>query len=161
MKTSKRARWLIASSLLCAAGVALAEDVYVKMPVANILAGKGAGTDHIAQVKKGEKLQVVGHEGSWVKVKVGDKVGYVHENSVSASATSGDNGLGKLLAGASGSSSASSAEAGRGVGESLKYASSRGMSPAGLNRMIALRKTVTGSDWTQFTIEGHVGPEKK
>src|SRR5438477_13076545 len=32
-----------------------AEDVFVKLPQANILAGKGAGSDRIAQVKKGEK----------------------------------------------------------------------------------------------------------
>ena len=162
MKRKKRNRWLIASSLLCMAGVAAAQDVYVKLPVANILAGKGAGTDRVAQVKKGEKLQVIGKEGSWLKVKAGDNEGYVHENSVSSSAGGGDtSGLSKILGGASGSSAASSGEAGKGLGEALAYARSKGMSPAGLDRMLELRKTVRGSDWTKFTAEGNVGPEKK
>ena len=139
-----------------------AEDVFVKLPEANILAGKGAGSDRIAQVKKGEKLQVLAHEGSWLKVKLGDREGYVHENSVSTSAQGdGGGGLSKLLGTASGASGASSAEAGRGLGEALAYARSTGMSPAGLDRMLALRKTVTGADWERFTVEGNVGPAKK
>lgn len=161
MKRKTKARWLIASGLLCIAAAASAEDVYVKLPVANILAGKSAGTEHIAQVKKGEKLQVIAKEGSWLKVKAGDKEGYVHQNSVSSSASGDSGGLSKLLNGGSGSSGASSAEAGKGLGESLAYARSKGMSTAGLDRMIELRKTIRGSDWTEFTKEGHVGPEKK
>ena len=36
-----------------------------------------------------------------------------------------------------------------------------GMSPAGLERMLALRKTVSGADWERFTTEGNVGPAKR
>ena len=164
-KRSKRNR--IAAAVI---GVAIsfstaahAEDVFVKLPQANILAGKGAGSDRVAQVKKGEKLQVLAHEGSWLKVKVGNQEGYVHQNSVSTSDQGGDGGggLSKLLGTASGASGASSAEAGRGLGEALAYARSTDMSPAGLDRMLALRKTVSGADWERFTSEGNVGPAKR
>lgn len=161
-KPKSKRRWLIAAGLLSIAVTASAETVYVKLPVANVLAGKGAGTDRIAQLKKGDKLEVLGKEGSWLKVKVEGKEGYVHQNSVSSSSTGNDSGgLSKLLGGGSAASAESSAEAGRGLGESLAFARSKGMSPAGLDRMLALRKTVTGSEWTAFTAEGHVGPDKK
>ena len=163
-KRSKRNR-IVAAVVGVAISVstaAHAEDVYVKLAQANILAGKGAGSDRIAQVKKGEKLQVLGHEGSWLKVKLGDQEGYVHQNSVSTSGQGGDGGgLSKLLGTASGASGASSAEAGKGLGEALAYARSTGMSPAGLDRMLALRKTVGGADWERFTSEGNVGPAKR
>src|SRR5258706_11267500 len=63
MKRKVKSRWLIAAGLCCMATVASAEDVYVKLPIANVLSGKGAGTDRVAQVKQGDKLQVVGKEG--------------------------------------------------------------------------------------------------
>jgi uncharacterized protein YgiM (DUF1202 family) len=161
MNRKPKTRWLIAGGLVCIAAAASAEDVYVKLPVANILAGKSAGTEHIAQVKKGDKLQVIAKEGSWLKVKAGEKEGYVFKNSVSDTATSKDDkGFLNVLGGSS-ASAATNAEAGKGVGESLAFARSKGMSTAGLDRMIQLRKSITASDWATFTSEGHVGSEKK
>ena len=52
-------------------------------------------------------------------------------------------------------------KAGKGLGEALAYARSTGMSPAGLERMLALRKTVSGADWERFITEGNVGPAKR
>jgi hypothetical protein len=154
---------LAAAAVLAVAGVASAEDVYVKMPTARVKASAGAGADDVARLKKGDKLQVLGRQGSWVKVKVGDKEGYVHENSVSASGGGGGEtgGLSQILGGASGSSAASSAEAGRGIGESLAYAKSHGMSTSGLDRMLAMRGQVSGAEWQRFTSEGNVGPAKQ
>lgn len=157
----KPKRWLIAAGVLAVAAAASAEDVYVKLPVANILAGKSAGTEHIAQVKKGDKLQVLAKEGSWLKVKAGDKEGYVFQNSVSSSASGDNGGLSKLLNGGSGASAQTSGAAAKGVGESLAFAKSKGMSPAGLDRMIELRKAITANDWTEFTNQGQAGSEKK
>jgi uncharacterized protein YgiM (DUF1202 family) len=160
-KPKSKRRWLIVASLLSIAVAASAETVYVKLPVANVLAGKGAGTDHIAQLKKGDKLEVQGQEGSWLKVKVEGKEGYVHQNSVSTSSVAKDDSLSKKLQGGSGSQEANAGLASSGIGESLQYAHSKGLSTVGLDRMLALRKTVKGSEWTAFTAEGHVGPDKK
>jgi len=155
MNRKTKAKWLIAASL-CMATVAFAEDVYVKLPTANVLSGKGAGTDHLAQLKQGDKLQVIGREGSWIKVKAGDTEGYVHQNSVSDTKVTVRKGSGN-----SDSSAGTAVAAGKGLGESLAYAKSKGSSTAGLERMIELRKTVTGSEWQSFIVEGNVGPEKK
>lgn len=156
-------RWLIAAAVLGMTTAAGAEDVYVKLPMARVKAQAGAGADDVVRLKKGDKLQVLGRQGSWLKVKSGDREGFIHENSVSAGGGGGGDlgGLGQLLGNASGSSAASSAEAGKGLGEALDYARSHGMSTNGLDRMLALRTQVTGSDWQKFTTEGNVGPARK
>src|SRR5215204_5256905 len=106
----KKRQVLVASAVLAIAGAASGEDVYVKLPTARVKASAGAGADDVVRLKKGDKLQVLGRQGSWVKVKAGDKEGFVHENSVSATAGGGGEmgGLSQILGGASGSSAASS-----------------------------------------------------
>jgi hypothetical protein len=143
---------------------ALAEDCYVKQNSVVIRAGKGSAYEEVGTARKGDKLQVLAREGSWLKVKAGGgKEGYVFQTAVSDTNPGGGGlgaDLGRMFSGASGGNAASSGEAGKGLGESLDYARSHGMSPAGLERLIALRKTVTGRDWEAFTAEGKVGPAK-
>jgi hypothetical protein len=161
MKAKKKHRRLtvIAAALVGCVAVASAEEVVVKYPVANILAGKSAGSDHIVQVKRADKLQVLGHEGSWLKVKFGGKEGYVHENSVASAASSEGSTI------TSGSSSnvspASGSLAATGVGESAAWAKSAGKSREGLNELIGFRHLVQESDWKKFMAEGHVGEGQK
>src|SRR4051812_48333348 len=133
MKPKRTCRWFVAAAALGISSMALDEDVYVKLPMARIKSAAGAGADDVVQVKKGEKLQVLGRQGSWLKVKAGDREGYVHENSVSSSGGGGDmgSGLSNILGAGSGASAASSAEAGRGLGEALVYARSAGFSTNG------------------------------
>jgi hypothetical protein len=151
MNSPHRTRALIAAALLGVSTAALAEDVTVKLPTATVLSAKTARSAKVAQLSEGQKLQLLGREGSWLKVKVGDKEGYVHENAVSASGGGeGLGGLGKMLGSASGASAGSSAEAGRGIGESEKWAQSKNMSAAGLQRMIAIRNSVSDADWQTF-----------
>ena len=149
----RRTRALLAAALLGVSTAALAEDVTVKLPAASLLSGKTARSTKLTQLRQGDKLQVLGREGSWIKVRGAGKEGYVHENAVASSGGGGGlglGGLGKMLGGASGASSASSAEAGRGVGESAAWAESRNMNAAGLSRMIAIRNSVRDADWQKF-----------
>jgi hypothetical protein len=157
----RRTRALIAAALLGVSTAAFAEDVVtVKLPAATVLSAKTARSTKVAQLSQGQKLQVLGREGSWLKVKAGDKEGYVHENAVSASGGGeGLGGLGKMLGSASGASSATSAEAGRGVGESDQWAQSKNMDAAGLSRMLAMRNSVSDADWQKFATDDK-GPAK-
>jgi len=152
----------IATALLGISTVAMAEEVVVKLPTAKVLTGKNQTYPVVAALQQGDKLQVLAHEGPWLKVKIGDKEGYIGQNSVAA--PGGGNifsGAGKLVSSASGSKGASDAAAGQGVGEALKFAQSKNYSTAGLDRMIALSATVTPPEWEQFTTQGQVGPGKK
>jgi len=155
-------RIAVALTIVALSAPVLAEDVFVKQNSVVIRAGKGSAYEEVATAKKGDKLEIVAREGSWLKVKSGGREGYVFQTAVADTKPGGDFGadLGKAFSNASGGNTASSGEAGKGLGESLEYARSKGMSPAGLDRMIALRKTVTGKDWEAFTAEGKVGPAK-
>jgi hypothetical protein len=159
---SKRtSRWLIGAVAAGALGVvapaALAETVTVKFPNARLLTKKSGGSDLVMALRRGDTLEVVGREGTWLKVKAADgKEGYVQENSLAkpgetvSQGTSGAVGRG-----------ASFAEASRGVGESEQWAKSTGNDTRGLMRMFALRETVKGADFDVFTTQGNVGPAKK
>lgn len=156
----RHTRALVAVALLGVSAAAFAEDVTVKLPTATILSAKTARSAKVAQLSQGAKLQVLGREGSWLKVKVGEKEGYVHENAVSASGGGeGLSGVGKMLGSASGASSATSAEAGRGAGESQQWAMSKNMNANGLQRMIAIRNAVNDADWQRFAGDDK-GPAK-
>ena len=153
---------LTAAVLGISSSAALAEDATIRYDNAKVRTGKSAGFDTVATLKKGEKVQVLAHEGSWVKVNANGKQGWIGVNSLGDAKGKGFfEGAGELAAGASGSSSASAAGAGKGGLPSEQWAQSKNLSHAGLDRMIALRQTIQGSEFEKFTDEGHVGPGKK
>ncbi|HEY7118716.1 MAG TPA: SH3 domain-containing protein [Tepidisphaeraceae bacterium] len=149
MTGRKKTLRTIAAAVLAGAvitGAAFAEDVVVKLPHVGLLAQKSGKGPRVAELKDGDKLQVVGKEGTWLRVKAGDKEGYVQANSV-GTGQGGGSSFNQMIAG---TSEASSAAAGKGLGEALKYAQTKGMSTAGLDRMIALSKSLTPADWEKF-----------
>ena len=157
MTRKQRASGLIAAALIGASGAAgaLAEDVFVKLPTAKVLAGKGPAYATLVPLKKGDKLQVIGREGGWYKVKAGQQEGYIFQNSISTTVVSAGSTSGAL-----GSSEAKPAEAtaaARGV-ESTEWAKASGMNQNGLNRMLALRTQVAAPELDQFMGQGKVGP---
>jgi hypothetical protein len=148
-RNPQTAAWLAAAVLGLASTAVVAEDVTVKLPAASILSEKSARSTKIATLKSGDKLQVVGREGSWLKVRFGDQQGYIHENSVGGDG--GGKSLSSVIGTASGSSAASSGLASRGVGEgAIAWAKSHNMSTAGLDKMIAIRNSITDADQRTF-----------
>src|SRR5688572_12297263 len=147
---------------LTLSSAALGEEVFVQQPSVVVRAGKGAVYEEVATVKKGDKLTLIAREGKWLRVSVGGKEGYIFENSVGPSkSAAGLGGLSSLLSSGAGTGSASDTAAGRGLGESLDWARGKNMSPAGLNRMLTIRKGVTPLEWERFVNEGRVGPAKQ
>ena len=157
-----RLKWI---SLLCLAiaPISFAEDVFVKQATVIVRDGKGSAYDEIGKARKGDKLQLVGREGPWLKVRIAGREGYVYETAVADSKPGEDLGAGlsKMLGANSGASSQSDAAAGKGFGEALKWADSKRLSRAGLQRMYAIRKSVSGKEWEAFAQEGNVGPTQK
>lgn len=163
MRLNSKRCWVIAFAITGLSAIALAEDAVVKLPSAKIRNGKGPGYTVLAELKKGDKLQVIAHEGTYVKVKSGSTEGYLGENSVASS--SGGNAFGGLgeaaSAFSSGSKGASESAAGKGDLRALDLARTKGQSTAGLQRMLELKKQVAPGDWEAFEDEGHVGRGKK
>jgi hypothetical protein len=147
--------WLIAITTVLTLSVSAgAETVQVKFPKAVMLAKKSAGSDRVATLNRGDKLDVVAREDNWVKAKLANREGYVYENSLTSANDNLRKGATSLGTGLS------AGEAGRGLA-SDQYAKSTGQSTAGLNRMLALRENVKGNDFDRFTAEGNVGPAKR
>jgi len=166
MRDNQRARWVIALAVLGISTAAIAEDVMVKYQSAIVHTGKSAHNQTVATLKKGEKMQVLAKDGDWLKVKTGDKLGYIQANYVIAAGSNnsggGFAGLSNLVAGSSGSAEATGGAAVKGVDDSVKWAQSNGKSTAGLDRMIAVSATLLqDGDWDKFTRQGNVGPSKK
>jgi hypothetical protein len=155
MKRNAGRTWLVAAAVAVLGTLstaAIAEEAVVKLPAASVLSEKTARSTKVANLKTGDKLQVLGHEGSWLKVRFDGKEGYVHENCVGGGG--GDNKLGKMLGQASGASESSGALAGKGVGESaMAWAKAHSMNTAGLDRMIAIRNSITDADQRKFDAE--------
>jgi hypothetical protein len=166
MRDNQRARWVIALAVLGISTAAIAEDVMVKYQSAIIHTGKSGHNQTVATLKRGEKMQVLAKEGDWLKVKAGDKQGYVQANYVIAAGSNNNGGgfagLTNLVAGSPGSAEATGSAAAKGVDDSVKWAQSNSKSTAGLDRMLALRETlIKDGDWEKFTSQGNVGPAKK
>jgi hypothetical protein len=164
MTRKQRSFLLIASAVFGLSTAAWAETVYVKLQNATIRTGKNATLKPVAEVNQGDKLQVIAREGSWLKVSIGGKEGYIHQNSISADAGGGAGGtLGRKFEGGT-SSEAGAGLAGRGLGDSAKWAQGKGLSTAGLDRMVDQKKQFTknsGDELEMFVKDGHVGPAKK
>ena len=152
-RKQQRTGWLVAAVVAVGTSVAAAaEDVTIKQPAASVLSGKTARSAKVAQLTAGDRVQVLGREGSWLRVRVGGKEGYVHENSIGSG---GGGGLSQTIAKASGASALSSGEAGRGVGDSAAaWAGAKSMNTAGLTRMVAVRNALNDSDWQKFQADG-------
>jgi hypothetical protein len=161
MNRKRSLRWMIAAAVFGIATAAVAEEATIRYNDAKLRA-KPTPFDTVATLKKGDKVQVLAHEAGWVKIQAGGKQGWIAAISLAdAKGKSLLEGLGEAAAAAPGSSSASAAGAGKGAGESEQFAQSKNLSRSGLDRMIALRKTVDGSEYESFVTQGKVGPGKK
>ena len=151
---------LVAIGFMLAGTTAIrAEEVTLKNQV-DLLDDKTAAGDVVETVPRDAKLQVIGREDKWVHVKAADgKDGWISEAVLSANAGGGLD-LSGLLGGSQGSEM-SSAAAGKGFDDSVEtYARNKSYSKAGLDRMIAIRKSVKGADWRQFVKDGGVGAKR-
>lgn len=136
---------------------AMAESVWVKAEVADIRQGKAAVYPAVGQVKKGQELSVLSHDGKWVQVQVpaGGPSGWINEVSVSSQKVGGD-----LLSMPPGAAAAnmSTGIAARGLqGDAEAYVQARHLSKQPLEYLIALRKSIPPQEYEAFTSQGKVG----
>src|SRR5262245_56810943 len=102
-KGRKLLRTLFAATSLAAAGACLAqaagqETVYAKQEIV-IREGKSGFSNEVVTAKKNTALTVLGREGKFVKVQLGDKQGYVFDNVLSNKPVSAGQSMGDMMAG--------------------------------------------------------------
>jgi hypothetical protein len=155
-RVPRRVRHVILAAVIAGlSAVAVAEQVVVKTDV-DVRADKNPLADAVESVPTETKLEVLGREGGWVKVRTpGGKEGYVAQDDLPANTN---------LAGAQGNAVASDVDAsaaGRGLQEDTeKYAAAKNLNKAGVNQMLAWNKAVSSNDLKAFAAAGHVGAAK-
>ncbi len=156
-------RTLLAAAVVGVGGVALAqavEEVWVNRPALQISETKGP-VGVVATARKGDKLTILGREGNWLRVKFGDKEGYVLANSTSVKQIRGGAGVGDALAGGSAASGLQTGAAAKGLRpEAEEYARAKNLDPKVVEQMIQRNRAVTAKEWSAFAKEGNVGPER-
>jgi uncharacterized protein YgiM (DUF1202 family) len=149
-----------------AAGIVLADDLYVQPLKLDVREGPGLLFDPVDSVKKNDKLHVLEKtDDGWFKVQTpGGKQGYVFKESVKSQPAAAPG----PLAGLNVTSNAEAAEmsqgaAGKGLEpETDNYARSKNYDRTALNRVIAMNApgSQKARDWMQFCKEGKVGPAR-
>ena len=160
----KLLRAMFAATSLAVAGACFAqaaEQVWTKQAV-DILEGKSGFSKVVVSAKKGEQLTVVGREGTWVKVQLGDKQGYVFQNALSEKKVGSGQSLGDMMAGGDSTSGMSTAAAGKGLDQMAEdYAKNKNMDPKVVDAMIARNTAITDAERVAFMRQGNVGAERK
>ena len=153
----KRKPWMPAVLLATLAARASAEDVYLKRPV-DLRSDGNSAANVVAPAKKGDKAVVVERNGNWVRVNLNGKEGWVGADSLSARPVKADT----MLFGGNGSVESSSGAAGKGLEPITEdYGRARNLSRAGVDEMVAIRKSITGAQLKSFVTEGNIESPKK
>jgi hypothetical protein len=157
-------RALLTAAVVGVGGVALAqaaEQVFVNRPALQIRETKGP-VGVVATAAKGDVLTVLAREDNWLKVRFGDKEGYVLANSISAKEVKKGPGIGNALAGGSDASDVQTGAAAKGLRpEAEDYAKAKNLDPKVVDKMMDRNKAITPAEWMAFAKEGNVGPERK
>jgi hypothetical protein len=134
------------------ATAANAEDVWIKRS-ADVRNDQSAAADTVVAVTKGQRVQVLERSGPWVRVSVNGKEGWVSSESVSSREVKPDTDLVGRGSGAEMSSGAAIKGLQPIAGD---YAKSRSLSKAGLDEMIAIKKSVSPTMLKDFIDQGAI-----
>src|SRR5215217_4708501 len=163
-KDSSRRRRLSTAALaflLAGGGIAwVAEHVTVGVPQLHIQSSKGGFGVPVAVVSKNSRLDVIGREGDWLKVRTSDgKEGYIRQTALTArSLQPAANAA--LISAASSGATPTAASKGALEAETRNYASAKGLSTQGVETMMATHLSITPEEFEQFQREGAVGSFK-
>jgi hypothetical protein len=153
----RRAAMVALATAFLATGVWAAEEATVQRHEVYVLKGKGSiYLPPLATAPKGATLEVLAHEGRWLKVQYTGVEGYVLESALNGES----NGQVGGSSGGGGSSDATAAAAARGFGEqSVAWENNHNYSRDGLISMIATRQRIAAdpAGFEQFKTDGHVG----
>ena len=148
----------LASALLLAAltaTTARAEDVWIKRQ-ADARSDASAAAESVVTVQKGQKVKVLERTGPWVQIDAGNgKVGWVAADSISNREVKPDTNLMGRGSGAEMSSGAAIKGLQPIAGD---YARQRGLTKEGLDQMLAIRKSVTSKQLSDFIKDGNIEP---
>jgi hypothetical protein len=166
MTRKKQSLLIVASALIGVSTSAwAAEVVYVKLRSGTVRSAKDATVAPVTDVKQGDKLDVIAREGSWLKVSVGGKEGYIQQNAISAEPVGGKGGTLGMSSSGQTARGADAGLAGRGLGDdAAKWSQGKNLNVSGLEKMLVQNEVIrhkSGDVLGEFVRAGNVGPAKK
>jgi hypothetical protein len=159
-------RWWVpaALALICAGSWALAETLFVQSDATPVRTAADPASETLAELTKGTQVEVVAREGYWVKVKAGDREGYVYGESLGAAAPPAAGaalgGLGSVLKGSEPSDLSASAAASGLQADTEKVASAKKMDTSAVRWMERNRAAIRSEEIAAFAAAGQVGPHR-
>ena len=163
-RNRKLLRTLFAASALGVAGLCYAqaaESVWTKQNV-DLREGKSGFSPVVVTAAKGSQLTVLAREGTWLKVQLGDKQGYVFQGATSPTKVGSGASMGDMMAGGDTTSGMSTASAAKGLDPIAEdYAKGKKLDPKVVDAMIDRNKAITDAERVAFMKEGNVGSERK
>ena len=148
----KRKQLIPAFLLATLAGTAGAEDAWLKRS-ADVRNDQSAGGDLVVPVAKGQRVQLLQRGNGWVQVDVNGKIGWVAADSISSREVKADTNF--IARGTSAEPSMGAAA--RGLEPIADdYARNKRLSKAGLDEMIAIKKSVTSKMLKDFVADGPI-----
>jgi hypothetical protein len=139
-----------ASLALVVAGGAIAwvaEQVVVGVNELRILSTKGGFGGSVGTVAKNTRLDVMGREGDWLKVRAPDgKEGYIRQTALAARSLQPASNAALVNATSSGAT-ATAASKGALEAETRNYASAKGLNTQGVETMIATHLAITPEEY--------------
>jgi hypothetical protein len=163
--SSRRMRIALMAAVVGAGGaLVFAGDLFVQPERLDVREGPGLLFDPVESVTRSSKLQELERtDDGWIKVQTpAGKQGYVFKGSVADKPPSAPGALSAMnMTSDAEAAQMSTGAAAKGLEpEAEKYAQNKNYNKAALDKVIALNKSVKGSQWMQFCNDGRVGPAK-
>jgi hypothetical protein len=134
------------------AGAAGADDVWLKRS-ADVRNDQSAAGDLVVPVAKGQRVQLLQRGSGWVQVNANGKIGWVAADSISSREVKPDTNL----LGRDSSAEMSSGAAIKGLQPIAgDYARNRHLSKDGLDKMTAIKESVTSKMLRDFVADGPI-----
>jgi uncharacterized protein YgiM (DUF1202 family) len=165
MFSARRFKFVLLAAVMAAGGgLVFGGDLFVQPERLDVREGPGLLFDPVESVTKSAKLQELERtDDGWIKVQTpAGKQGYVFKGSVGDKPPSAPGPLSAMnMTSDAEAAQMSTGAAAKGLEpEAEKYARNKNYSKAALDSVVALNKSVKGSQWMQFCKDGQVGPAK-
>jgi hypothetical protein len=157
-----RTRIALLIAIVCSSAASAIDSVVVENTLVRLRSQKGTMYAPVAEASKGQTLQVLETSGKWLKVQLGDKVGWIPEAELRPpsggfASIAGDTRAN--VTGGPGASPLSESAAGKGLNQTTyEFGRRNNLSPKPLEKLVAQRNEIIASGkWQAFAAEGKVG----
>ena len=151
-----RRRFIILPLFTASLGAAMFEQIIVQSDRVIVREEKGSMYRPLKTYVKGDALDVVSRDGTWLRVKTDAGEGWAYAAAAGLTSSTKFDAAGVAIDAAGGDARATEFQAGaaaKGL-DPFSYASSKSYDAASLKRLESMRQSITYEQWSAFVKEG-------